>query len=62
MPRTTELVAEGQNSASEAVSLDDRIKLVLAAIEGETVPDRLLELGMALEQALAERKQKLRPN
>ena len=62
MPRTMEFVAEGQNFAAKAATLDDRIKLMLAAIEGETVPNRLLELALALQSALAEQNQKQTPS
>lgn len=62
MPRTMEFIAEPQISATEAATLDDRIGLVLTAIEGETIPGRLLERAAALQEALAEQKQKQTPN
>jgi hypothetical protein len=62
MPRTTEFVVESRNSAAEAVTLEDRMELVQAAVEAEPVPLRLLQQAVALQQALEERKQKQTPN
>jgi hypothetical protein len=62
MPRIENYPPEGQDALLEPSTLDHRVRLILAAIEGERVPERLLELATALQKALAEQKQKRTPN
>jgi len=54
--------APDQQRSIDAASLDDRITSILADIEQEKTPDRLLELASALQQALLSRRQRDRPN
>ncbi len=62
MPRNLEAASKNESVGSGPATLDNHVMLLLTAIEGETVPDRLLELATALQSALAEQKQKRSPN
>jgi hypothetical protein len=64
MGRAIEDIAEiGKEGTSlEIVSLDHRIGSLLSEIEQEKVPDRLLGLAAALQQALILRRQRGKPN
>ncbi len=62
MARNLEAASEAEIVRSGPAALDDDVMLLLTAIEGETVPDRLLELATALQGALAEQKQRRTPN
>jgi hypothetical protein len=46
----------------DPASLDDRIASILAEIEQEKTPQRLLELATALQEALISRRRQARPN
>lgn len=59
MPRIMEPTLEAEAVAVDPATLEAQVRLILTAIEGETVPDRLLELAIALQSALAQQKQKL---
>jgi hypothetical protein len=46
----------------DIATLDDRIAAILQEIEQEKVPERLLQLASALQQALIVKRQKKSPN
>ena len=46
----------------ELTGLDERIAAILSNIEQEKVPERLLELASALQQALILQRRRERPN
>ena len=62
MARALEAAPGNESVISEPAGLDDHVKLLLTAIEGEAVPARLLELATALQSALVEQRQRRTPN
>jgi hypothetical protein len=62
MGRTTLESPEEQPDAPVFRTLDGRLADLLAAIEQEKVPAKLLRLAHELQQELARRKQLLAPN
>lgn len=53
---------KSQPTPPEMSSLDDEIRNILCAVETETVPDRLLQLAMELQDALVQRRERQSPN
>ena len=62
MPRTTAEIDNGDKQKIDHVTLDDGIASILAAIEQETIPERLLMLACDLQKALADQRQRPKPN
>ena len=62
MSRPIADLTESQSTPPELSSLDDEIRNILRAVEAETVPDRLLQLAMELQDALVQRRQRQSPN
>ena len=53
---------QGRAAPLEKPTADDEFALVLECIEGEPVPEDLLDLARKLENALAEQKQRRSPH
>ena len=62
MARNLEAASDNEAVRAGPAGLDDQVKLLLTAIEGESVPARLLELATALQSALVEQRQRRTPN
>ena len=62
MGRSTLDVTERRHEPLEVSTLDDRISSLLAAIEEERIPERLLKLATDLQNALALRRQGFDPH
>ena len=64
MSRTTADTAETESERQriDVSALDERIAALLTEIEQETVPDRLLELALALQVALQFHRRHEGPN
>lgn len=62
MARSTANIAEDGPYKIEISTLDDRIALILTAIEQEKTPERLLKLAEDLQAQLALRRQRAAPN
>ncbi|MGI6852735.1 hypothetical protein [Mesorhizobium sp. 1B3] len=62
MGRSAAMVPERDEKAVEVTTLDEEIAMILTAIEEETVPERLTNLAIDLQQALTQRKQRQNPS
>jgi hypothetical protein len=64
MSRTTPDTAESDSERQkiDLATLDDRIAAILTEIEQEKVPERLLELASALQEALMFHRRRQSPN
>lgn len=62
MGRSAAMVPERDEKAVEVTTLDEEIAMILTAIEEETVPERLTNLAIDLQQALMQRKQRQNPS
>lgn len=62
MARSTPDRAESAQERFDLETLDGRIASLLAAIEGESIPERLLELANELQSELVMRRQMKNPN
>lgn len=62
MHRSTPESSDEQPDIPVVHTLDGRLADLLAAIEEESVPDRLLRLAQQLQAELARRKLRLHPN
>lgn len=67
MGRSAAVVPESHEKSLDVKSvdvstLDDEIASILAAIEEEKVPERLLSLASMLQEALVQQRQRQNPN